>query len=811
MRILERLARDIRYSVRALRRARAMSALAVVSVALGLGANTAIFSLVNALLLRPMSGVRAPERLVGIDAYLPSTILKDLDTAPVFAGTCGVSTPLLTTELQGDVQPIGVLAMTGGCAETFGMRAELGRLIAPQDDSEGSGKVAMLTDSYWRTAFAGKAGAIGSTIRIEGVPFTIVGVAEPQFHGVLLGFWPGALLPAAQDPSGARAKPGTGSYSLVHVFARLANGVSIEQAQAYLTATERRLLEQDAPSDATGERRREFVSQKLHLVSNATGLDYMLRRRFSRPVTVLLGICLLVLTISCVNLANLLLARGVRRRREIALRLAVGASRFQIAQQLATESLLLVLAGLVLGSVLAYAADRVLMMQIQTAFIHFTLNTSPDARVGAFAAAAALITGLGFGVLPAWRSSDVNVAEALKAGRRGGQTAASGRWLISVQIAVTMALMAGASLFNSSLRQLYDAPLGFQTAGVVEAQLFPVPDGYRNFSDETYYRDLLGRVESLAGVETASYSNYAPLWSNGSTTQVRLTSDRETPGVKTETFWVSDGFLKTMSIPLVAGRDFNRGDRAQDVRTAIISQELARRLAMDGNAVGRHIRVGTGPEDQDLEIIGVAANARLNGAREPDPSTVYVNLWQYSYSAKYGVLMVRSRHLSREFVGLLQNTVRGAGHEYVEFARDLETQRGGSLLEERLLAWLSSAFGGLALLLAATGLYGLLAYHVASRTPEIGIRVALGATRANVRWLVLGEVLRLLTVGTLAGLLLTFAAGRYTRSLLYGVRSFEPGPVLAAVAVLGLVATVAAWAPARRACAVEPLEALRHE
>ncbi len=811
MRILERLRRDVRYSVRSLGRARAMSVLAVVSVALGLGANTAIFSLVNALLLRPISGVRAPERLVGLDTALPSTILKDLSTAPVFAGTCGVSTPLLTTESRGDVQPIGVLAVTAGCAETFGMGVELGRMIAPEDDREGRGKVAVLTDSYWRTAFGGRADAIGSSIRIDGVPFTIIGVAEPAFHGVLLGFWPGALLPAAQDPSGAHVKSGTGSYSWVHVFARLANGVSSEQAQAYLTATERRLLEQGVPPDAQGERRHEFVSQKLHLVSNATGLDYMLRRRFSRPVTVLLGICLLVLTISCVNLANLLLARGVRRRREIALRLAVGASRFQIAQQLAMESLLLVLAGLVLGSMLAYAADRVLMMQIQAAFIHFTLDTSPDLRVLAFAAAAALFTGLGFGVLPAWRSSNVNVAEALKAGNRGIQTAASGRWLMSVQIALTLALVAGASLFIRSLKQIYDAPLGFQTAGIVEAQLFPIPDGYKNLSTETYYRDLLGRVESLSGVESVSYSNSAPLWSGGSTKQVRLTTDPGTPGVKTETFWVSDGFLKTMNIPLISGRDFNRGDRVRDVRTAIVSREFARRLTPDGNVIGHQIRVGIEPEDKDLEIIGVAANARLNGAREADPAIVYLNLWQYSYSAKYGVLLVRERHLSREFVDLLRSTVRGAGHEYVEFARDLETQRDNSLIEERLLAWLSSAFGVLALLLAATGLYGLLAYHVASRTEEIGIRVALGATRANVRRLVVGEVLRLVTVGAAAGLLLTFVAGRFTRGLLYGVGSFDADPILTAVAVLGLVAVVAAWVPARRACAVEPLEALRHE
>lgn len=788
-----------------------MSLLALLSVALGIGANTAIFSLLNALRLRPISGVRAPENLVGIDAALPSTVLDELGKEPVFAGACGISTPLLTTELHGEVQPIGVLAMTGACPETLGVTAELGRMITPQDDSEGSARVAVLTDTYWRNAFGGRADALGSTIRIDGVTFTIIGVADRQFHGVLLGFWPGVMLTAAQDPSDAHVKTERRSYSWVHIFARLAHGVSREQAQARLRISEERILEQSVPPDYQAARRHDFVSQKLSLVSAATGLDYMLRKRFSRPLTVLLGICFLVLLISCVNLANLLLARGVRRRREIAVRLAIGAPRFLIVQQLAIESLLLVLAGSVLGSILAFVADRVLMVQIQAAFIHFSLSTSPDVRVLAFAAAVALITGIGFGVLPAWRSSDVNMTEALKGAARGVQTGSAGRVLISVQVAFTLALVAGASLFVSSLQRVREAPLGFRVAGLVEAQLFPVPNGYQNFSSDLYYRDLLERVESLSGVESASYSNFAPLFSSGYSAPVRFTTDHETGGFKAGVFWVSDGFLRTMNIPLAAGRDFQRTDRAQGVRTAIVSQTLAKRLATDGNVIGRHIRVGTEPQDQDLEIIGVSANARLDNARDADPATVYVNLWQYSYSAKYGVLLVRTRNLSTGFMDVLRRTVRGAGHEYVEYERGLEQQLESSLLEERLLAWLSSAFGALALLLAATGLYGLLAYHVASRTGEIGIRVALGATRANVRWLVLREVLQLVSAGSVAGLLLTFAAGRFIQGLLYGVRTFEPAPVSVAVIVLAGVAAVAAWVPAQRACAVEPLEALWHE
>jgi predicted permease len=803
--------RDVRFGVRVLRRAPVTSVLAVVSVALGIGANTAIFSLLNALLLRPVSGVRAPHELVGIDTALPSTILDDLAKEPVFVGVCGVSTPLLTTEAHGDPQPIGILATTGGCTGTLGVKAELGRMIEPADDREGSARVTVLMDSYWRRAFGGRADALGSTIRIDGVAFTIVGVADPQFHGMLLGFWPGTILPAAQDPSDAHVTSGSRHYSWVHVFARLRQGLSMEQARSRLRFSQRRLLQESVPPDYQGARSREFLSQTLDLVSSATGLDYGLRSRFGRPVSILLGISLLVLLVSCVNLANLLLARGVRRRRELAVRLAMGASRARVARQLAIESLLLVLTGTILGSGLAYVADRVLITQTQAAFINFSLSASPDLRVLAFAAAMALITGIGFGVLPAWRSSAVNMAIWLKQSSRGIQTGAAGRVLISVQVAFTLALVAGSSLFVSSLQHLRNVPLGLQTSGVVEAQLFPVPHGYESFSPEAYYRDLLARVESLTGVESAGYSNFAPLFGGGDPQSVRFTTNQETDGRKAGVFWVSDGFLRTMSIPLIAGQDFERTSRAQGVRTAIVSQSLARLLSADGRLIGRHIRVGTGPEDQDLEITGIAADARLNNTRAEISPIAYINIWQYSYSAKYGVLVARTRNLSTGFVDLLRRTVRGAGHEYVEYARDLDQQRENSLLEERLLAWFSSAFGLLALLLAATGLYGLLAYHVVSRTGEIGIRVALGATRANVRWLVVGEALRLVSAGIAFGLLLTFIAGRYVQGLLYGVRAFEPGPVSVAVGVLAVIAAVAAWVPAQRACAVEPLDALRHE
>ena len=805
------IAEDVRQGLRVLRRDSISSLLAIVSVALGIGANIAIFSLLNALLLRPLSGVRAPERLVRIDVALPSTILEDLAKEPVFAGACGVSTPLITTEFHGEVEPVGVLALTGECPAVLGIKAHWGRMLTPADDRDGTPKVAVLIEGFWRGRFGGRPEAIGSTIRIDGVPFTIVGVADSDFHGVLMGFQPGIVVSAGYDPSDAHISHGKRPYSIANIFARLNPTVSIEQAQARLTISQERLLDESAPLEYQGARRQEFISQKLKLLSAANGLDYMLRNQYSRPLGVALGISVLVLLVSCVNLANLLLARGVRRRRDIALRLAIGASRTWIVRQLTIESMLLLVSGSFAGLALAYAADRVLITQVHDALVNFSLAAPLDARVLAFAVMATLVTGIGFGVIPAWRISDVNLIEVLKEPNRGVRGGSTARLLIAAQIALTLALVAATGLFVSSLERLRNAPLGLRVENVVEAQLFPVPDGYKDMVPETYYRDLLEDIEAMPGVESASYSNFAPLFSSGYSRPVRFTDDATRTGVTADANWVSDRFLSTLSIPLIAGRDFGRMEGARQPRTAVVSQSLARRLSPANEIIGRHIRFGSEPEDQDLEVIGIAADVRLKNVRAAGQATIYINLWQYSYSAKYGVLLVKRHNLNAGFIQTLERTVRGAHREYVQMARTLEEQRDNALLPERLLAWLSSAFGVLALTLASTGLYGLMMYYVASRTGEIGIRMALGATSPGVQRLVLGEALRLAAMGCAVGLLLALATGRFIGALLYDVRPFEPAYFTIALVVLLATSGAAAWVPAYRASRIDPLSALRHE
>ncbi len=801
---MDGIVQDVRRGLRALRREWLASLLAVVSVALGIGANTAIFSLLNALLLRPVTGVRAPEQLVRIEAGMPAAILEHLAKERIFQGACGVSTPLVTTEFQGVIQPVGMLAVSGECTRVLGLGAELGRMPGSEDAREGSARVAVLTDAFWRGAMGGRPDVLGSVIRIDGLPYTIAGVAKPEFHGLLLGFWPGAVIPIFPAEAG--------HVSWVQVFARLAPGTTIEQAQARLNVSGKRLLELAVPADYRGARRQEFLAQTLRLMPAANGLDYMLRERYRRPLAAAMGICLLVLLISCVNLANLLLARGLRRRKDMVVKMALGAPRRLVARQLAVESLMLVLAGAVAGLVLARAADWALLSQMRAVLTNFNLTAPLDARVLGFAAAAIVLTGVGFGVLPAWRSSGVNLLDALQSAARGVRARSrSGRVLVATQMGLALTLVAATSLFVSSLERLRGANLGFRVSRIVVAQLFPLPNGYRGMDGISYYQRLMRDIESLPGVEAASYSNSAPLFSAGYSRPASLMTGNGGQGVVSAAYWISSGFFRTMGIPLIAGRDFESNGAAAGPRTAIVSQSLAYRLAPDGDVVGRRIRFGTDPEDQDLEIIGVAANARLTNSRVADPPMVYMSVWLRSFTAEYSDLMVRVRDVTPGFMDTLRRTVRGAGHEYVERTSTVEQQRDNALLPERLLAGLSSAFGVLALVLAATGLFGLMAYEVAGRTGEIGIRIALGATRADIGRMIFGEALALAGAACAAGVLLALAAGRSIQALLYGVQPFAPAPLLTAAAVLLATAALAAWVPSRRACRVEPVEALRHE
>lgn len=812
--------RDIASAVRQFRQSPGFVIAAVLSLALGIGANIAIFTLLDALILRPI-GAYQPERLVhigradlktGAVVQVPVGVLDYLRTDPLLDGACAVSTPLSTVEVHGTMMPVAGHEFSGDCYQTLGIKPALGRLIGPSDDISNGPAVTVLSYGFWRSEFGGQADAIGQSIRIEGVPFTIIGVTPPSFQGMLLGFPPRVSFPISQqvnpDLFGTARRPKT--HAWVSVFARLKAGVTRRQLESQLRVEWPRIIEPSLPPGMNALERATIVHQPVAVRDGSTGLDYTLRSRFREPLIGLLTIAGLVLLVSCLNVANLLLARGMRQRREIAIRLALGAPRWRLIRQMAVESMLLIFAGLALGMWLADEGDRFLLALFGRNFSAFDLDVSPDLRIVLFLSAAAAVALLLFGLLPAWQNSDVDSAAALKEATRtvSGTRSRTRRILLVAQVALTLALVSGAALFVQTLRSLENAPAGMNTRGVIGVQMMASPGGHaKGFDGGPYTRDLLSRLEALPSVDSAVITSFLPFFNNVHSDDVKTKSLTVPVGYG----FIGDRFFASMGIPLLRGADFRPNSDASGQKTAILSESLSRTLFPKGDAVGRHLSLGASGDTNDLEVVGIVADTHLAGPRAPNRYFLYLNLWQYPENLKWPALLIRSHGDPSSLFPAIRRTVAEAGHNYVDRITTVAEDRDLSFFQERLVAWLATAFGVLALSLAAVGLYGLLSYHVASRMAEIGIRMALGAQQADVRWLVVKEALALLAAGLLAGLPLVYLGIRALSSLLYGAGKVPVASLALSVVVLAAVTALASWIPARRATAVDPMTALRTE
>jgi predicted permease len=809
---------DLRYALRTLSKSPGFVLAAILSLGLGIGANTAIFSLLDALMLRPLP-VRDPQQLVHIGSIdrqrfvqpLPGPMFNWLRQDPLLDGICGVRVPPWAVEVKREVLQVAGHALSGDCYEMLGVRPAIGRLFDRQDDIPNGPLVTVLSYAFWHEQFGGDANVIGQIIRIQGAPFTIIGVTEPRFQGLLLGFPPSVSIPITQE----RADPLVPQKLYWgDAFARLKPGLGAEQVRTQLTVDWRRFLDESLPPNIQGAERTETLNRPLAVIAAATGLDYSMRKRFKRPLLAVLGISALVLLVSCLNLANLLLARGLRQRRDVAVRLALGARRWQIVRQVGAESLILIVAGLGCALLLAYVGSEAMLAALSRAFRGFSLAVGPDAGVMAFTSGTALTALVLFGVLPARQTSDVDLAHALKSGTpsRGGGHSRSRRFLICGQVALTLALLMGASFFVEMLRQLRDQSFGFHVDSLATMQLLPLPGGYvHGFNSSTYYRELLERIQHLPGVQSACLSKLSPLFTIPYKEEIQNTQVPDEFPLQAPAEMVSDGFLATMQIPLLQGEDFRRTDSPQIQKTAIVSKSLATRLFPAGDALGQHIRVGSEKDTQDVQIVAVAADARLMDPRAQDLSFVYLNYWQYPDYEKYGDIQFRYSGDPAVLIFAVRQELRQAGREYPMYVRTIEDQRDISLLQERLLASLGTMFGILALTLAGVGLFGLLSVFVTSRTSEIGIRMALGAERRDVGWLVIQETLVLVGAGLLIGLPLSYAAVHVFSSQLYGASQVPIIPFGLSAALLLSVAGIATVIPVRRATALDPMVALRYE
>jgi predicted permease len=807
-----------RYSIRVLGKNPGFTAVAVLSLALGIGANTAIFSLLNALLLRDLP-VWQPERLVELSVLrrgdkIPFSfpMFREVERAQrVFSGLIGWNFGQMTNvEIHGVLSQADVRSVTGNYYSELGATPLLGRLITPEDVSlgrSGVSPVAVLSYEFWQRRFGGVSDVAGREMAIDGQPYTIIGVTRKWFTGMATGEPADVTIPMKS----------TDERSLLWVFitGRLKDGVTVAQARAQLQSFWPEVLRATASTDTPGLRRQLFFSMGLDVAPAATGVNAALRSRFTRPLHVLMGIVGLILLVACVNLASLMLARAAARSHEMGVRVALGASRWALARQVLSESLALSACGALLGLAFAYWGSRLLVSLMTEGYLSpVMLDLRPDWRVLSLTASVAILTGILFGLAPAWRCSRADPASVLQQSVRSlaGTTGKLGKALIVAQMALSLILLLGAGLLARSFQKLRSIDPGMKES-VVEVDLYPRPGGYQNLDMNGYHRQLIERISSLPGVDSVGFSDASIGEGRDWKDTVSRISDASSPsaGMMANEAMVSPGFMRTLGISLVRGRDFDWTDDEHHPRVAIVSRSLAERLFPSGNAIGQRIRFSFMPEYQNLEVVGVANNARLFDLHNAASPVIYLPYPQYPKWTENGDLLVRTKLAPETLARTVGREVESLGHEYALGTKTIAQEVSQALVEDRVIAMLSGFFAALALLLASVGLYGLMSYAVTHRTREIGIRVALGAQQPTVLWLVLREALALGLFGIALGIPCALAANRLIASMLFGISSGNLATIASVSLLLLAVASLAGYLPARRASRIDPMVALRAE
>jgi predicted permease len=816
------LAQDLRYALRTIRSNRAFSAAAILSLALGIGANTAIFSLMDALLMRFLP-VHNPGELAQLmlvergrpgDSFGYPSIGALASRSDIFAGVCGFSGYSFNITSRSATERVPGAWVTGAFYRTLELEPFAGRLLTPDDDRPGAPAVAVLSYGYWKTRFGGDFGVIGRSIEIENQQVAIVGISPSGFDGANVGSAANLTLALGTLPRlfPERDRMLDSSAQWLRVLARPQPGISIAQAKARLAVVWPQMASIATTPRMNAKRRQVLLASSIDMVPGGAGYSG-LRSQFRRPLYVLLAITTLVLLIACANFANLLLARGTARAKEIALRFAIGAGRVRVMRQLLTESFLLSAAGAALGLGLAAVAGRLLLTVLSTGgFDPIALDLRPDVRVLLFATFVALATGILFGLVPAMRATAAGPAAALKGGS-GIALRTRSRLLPALvvsQVALSLVLLIGAGLFVRTFQNLLERDPGFRSEGVLIVELDARRAGYNDNHLAALYEDILNRFQQLPGVVSASISANTPLSGATWTDPVAINGQMTTESVQFNL--AGPRFFETMGTPLVLGRDFGQGDRAGAPATAIVNEAFVRRYLTGVSPLGQRLTIKV-PASATAGIVGVVASTVARNLREEAQPFAYLPYFQYEDEITSGTYEIHAQGSLARTAALVSEQLRARFSATPAQIREqaLSEQVGRTLVQERTLAALGSCFGVLALILAAVGLYGLLAYMVARSTSEIGIRMALGARRAEVVGLVLKGALRLLAFGILLGVPVAWAGARWIGSMLFGLRGTDPLTASIAAALLVVSGLSAAMIPAWRAARVDPLAALRHE
>ncbi|PYJ99499.1 MAG: hypothetical protein DME23_09395 [Verrucomicrobia bacterium] len=826
--------KDLEFAFRQLLKNPGFTAVAVLTLALGIGANTAIFQLVDAIRLRTLA-VNKPQEVAlvkiadmtgargSFNSSYPAVTNplweRIRDTQRAFSGMLAWSADSFNLATSGEPRFARGLLVSGDFFRVLGIQPVLGRIFTTADDQRGNGVAgAIISFAFWQREFGGDSSVIGRKLTLDGHTVEIIGVTPASFFGLEIGRSFDVAVPISSETIlfGTNNRLEAGTTWWLTLMGRLKPGWSFEKATTHLGAISSGIFEATLPTNYPSANVTNYLGFKLRAVPAGTGVS-SLRQTYSRPLWLLLAIAGLVLLIACANLANLLLARASAREREIAVRLALGASRARLMRQLMSESLLLAAVGAALGGLLARMLSQFLVAFLSTEGNSLFLDLHLDWRVFAFTTGLAGMTCTLFGLVPALRGTRTSPSAALKAGARG-MTASRERFglrraLVVSQVALSLLLVVSALLFSLSLRNLMTLDAGFQQEGVLIAAV--------NFSHlnlplerrQPFKGEMLERLRAIPGVDAAADAMQLPLSGNSWDNKVWMEGSHAKEGRDSFFSRIGAGYFKTLRTTLLSGRDFDDRDTLISPKVAIVNETFVRRFLNGTNTIGKRVWRETTPSDPEsaFEIVGVVKDTKYHDLREDFVPIVFLSASQEPAPAPYDLILLRSNGSVSELMPAVKRSLGEVNTQISVQFEVFKTTIQNGLLRERLMATLSGFFGVLALLLACVGLYGILAYGVASRTNEIGLRMALGAQRGDVLWLILREALLLVLIGVAVGLPAVLAATRLVSSLLYGLTPTDPSSIGAAAVLMLAVAAVAGYFPARRATKVDPMVALRYE
>jgi putative ABC transport system permease protein len=826
--------RDLRYALRSLWRTPLFTIVAIVTLALGIGANTAFFQLLDAVRLRTLP-VKAPDELVEIriadmegargsfETWHPTLTnpiweLLRSNRQP-FSGVFAWAAESLNLSSVGEARFVRTLWLSGEGFDVLGISPLRGRLFGASDDRRGcaAGPGVVISYAFWQRAYGGDPSVIGRPLAIAGKPFDVIGVTPARFFGLEVGRTFDIALPLCAEEyiREANSRLDAGTVWWLTVVGRLEPGWTSERASAYLSSASAAIFEASLPPKYPPVSVRRYLGFQLQAVSASSGVSE-LRESYSLALWMLLGIAGLVLLIACANIANLMLARATAREREVAVRLAIGASRRRVIGQFLTESLVLALMGAAAAVLVARGLSGFLVSSMGREGDPLFVDLPTDVRMLTFTALLAIATCVIFGVAPALQATRARPAEVLRSGGRG-QTAGRNRFglrraLVVSQIALSLVLLVTAILFSGTLRNLLTVDAGFESGGLIVTRV-----GFRRLQVPServlsLRQELVDRLRAIPGVDSATEVGAVPLTGSGRGNNVWVDGARQHEPQNSTISSIGPGYFDTVRTPIVAGRDFTERDDPGSPGVAIVNEAFARALFQGENPVGRRIWIEATPSEPETsyEIVGVARDTKYWSLREPFPPVLYLCRLQDPRPAPAGNILLRSHIPPAILTGSIRRALAEINPSLSFAVQVLSAEIQASLLRERIMAMLSGFFGLLATLLAIVGLYGLISYTVTCRQNEIGIRTALGATRRDVVRMVLRETMGLLIVGLAIGGVLALVAARAAATLLFGLEPHDPATMALAVTILGIAAVAASYIPARRAAGVDPTVALRN-